>query len=146
MSVRNAGVGFNQLLQLLKSPDVIRFAGNDCIKIELAGAAASFGLSLADVSQPALPLCFVMMIVAVMIMVAVWPMFVMLMPGIVVPLGMVVMIVSAARSVFMMLVPRIVMIFGMAVMILMLMAVLMAVFVVIVFAAGMMNVFRSLPG
>ena len=166
MSVCDADICFNQLLQLLKPPDFIRLARDYCIQVELAGAANIFGGLHSDISQTLLPLFFVMMmIVVVMIVIAAGAVFVMFMATIMMIFGMavmfvivvIVMIVVTARPMFVMFMPTILMLFGMIMMIviafvslvvefvgvvvMMIVIAFVIVFVVIVFAAGMMNVF-----
>ena len=169
MRVCDACVRFHQLFQLLKSPDVIGFAGKHRIQIKLASAADIFSGFYTDVSQALLSLFFfVMMIVVVMLVITARPVLVMF-------FGMfvIVMIVGTTRPVFVMLSrmfvivmivgtpwPMLVMFFRMFVIVVIMAAawpvfvmgfvsacvavlVLTRMFVMIVFATRMMNVFGS---
>lgn len=105
MRVRDAGLRLYQLFQFLKPSDLIRFAGDDGVQIELAGVAAGFRQLCADVGSASfarfiIVRVFVMMIVAATVpIVMVMTMVVLMMSVAATVVAVFVLIVIASRAV-----------------------------------------------
>ncbi|MEP7339141.1 MAG: hypothetical protein ABI977_15500 [Acidobacteriota bacterium] len=150
VNVRDAIFGFDQLLQFLEAPNLIRFAGNNRIQIELASLTTGFSQLCPNVGRAAFARFVVVGMVVIVFMLAAGAMFVMFMLVVVpacwpVLMGLVMfmtlfVIMLAFRPVLVIVVLMFVVIF-MAVIVFAFRPVLMS-FLMIVAAAGIMFVWN----